>query len=115
MRCMGFITDERLSQEAKLYGEAGGRPQVVWPNGVLASTAVGIAIGLVTPWAAARPSAYLEYDGDQHFLRPSNIMKIIASHGCTHYDTDAVGDPFFTRNRQRIAGDSLDADFEQAA
>jgi hypothetical protein len=28
--------------------DAGGRPQVVWPNGVLASAALGIAFDLVT-------------------------------------------------------------------
>lgn len=44
MRCMGFLTDERLAQEAARYGKAGPRPQVVWPNGVLASTAVGLAV-----------------------------------------------------------------------
>lgn len=38
MRCMGFLTDEKLAQEAARYGDAGGRPQVIWPNGILAST-----------------------------------------------------------------------------
>ena len=115
MRCMGFITDERLAEEALLYGAAGGRAQVVWPNGVLASTAVGIAIGLVTPWSDTRPSAYLEYDGDHHLMRPSNIMKIIANRTCSHYDPDAVGDPFFARSRQRMGANNSDGDVEQAA
>lgn len=34
MRCMGFITDENLAAEEARYGAAGGRAQVVWPNGV---------------------------------------------------------------------------------
>src|SRR6266849_8531402 len=38
MRCMGFLTGEKLAAEAALYGNAGARPQVVWHNGVLAST-----------------------------------------------------------------------------
>jgi hypothetical protein len=50
MRCMGFLSDEKLAQEAARYGNVGGRPQVVWPNGVLASTAVGLAVDLVTNW-----------------------------------------------------------------
>ena len=49
LRCCGVITDERLTEEAKKYGAAGSRPQVVWPNGVLASTAVGLAVRLLTP------------------------------------------------------------------
>ena len=115
MRCMGFITEERLSQEALLYGAAGGRPQVVWPNGVLASTAVGIAIGLITPWAGTRPATYLEYDGDQHVLKPSNILTIIANRRCPHYDIRAVGDPFFARNRRQNDQAGLVTDFGKAA
>ncbi|WP_457324405.1 HesA/MoeB/ThiF family protein, partial [Roseateles sp. P5_E11] len=42
LRCMGLVTEEALAQEARNYGAAGGKPQVVWPNGVLASTAVGL-------------------------------------------------------------------------
>jgi len=34
MRCLGFLSEELLTQEAGRYGAAGGRPQVVWPNGV---------------------------------------------------------------------------------
>ena len=41
MRCMGFLTEELLAKEAANYGKAGGKPQVVWPNGTLASAAVG--------------------------------------------------------------------------
>ena len=116
MRCMGFITDQRLAEEARLYGAAGGRPQVVWPNGVLASTAVGIAIGLVTPWSDARPSAYLEYDGDQHLLRPSNVLKLIANRKCAHYDAESVGDPFFAHGKNPSRGSEvLGGDYVQAA
>jgi hypothetical protein len=48
LRCMGIICDDVLERER--YGAAGGRPQVVWPNGMLASAAVGIAVQLLTPW-----------------------------------------------------------------
>ena len=41
MRCFGFLNEEVLAQEAARYGAAGGRPQVIWPNGILASAAVG--------------------------------------------------------------------------
>ena len=67
LRCLGVITDDLLAREAGNYGAAGPRPQVVWPNGVLASTAVGLVVQLVTPWHAKPVStAYLEYDGNQH-------------------------------------------------
>ena len=36
MRCMAIVTEEYLKEEAGRYGDAGPRPQVVWPNGVLA-------------------------------------------------------------------------------
>ena len=46
MRCMGLLTEAKLAEEAARYGKAGSRPQVVWPNGVLASTAVGLGVEL---------------------------------------------------------------------
>ncbi|MFZ1218767.1 MAG: ThiF family adenylyltransferase, partial [Chthoniobacterales bacterium] len=48
MHCMNFLTDEVLAEEARRYGAAGGRPQVVWSNGVLCSAADGIIGDLVT-------------------------------------------------------------------
>src|SRR5208282_851819 len=65
LRCAGLITDERVAAEANRYGAAGGRPQVVWSNGVLASTAVGIVVQLLTPWSGKPPQfIYLDYDGN---------------------------------------------------
>jgi molybdopterin-synthase adenylyltransferase len=116
MRCMGFITDSRLEQEARRYGAAGGRPQVVWPNGVLASTAVGLAIGLVTPWSDQNSSAYLEYDGDTHVMRPSNVLGVIADRPCTHFDSKDVGDPFFGRFHSNGTQDNVNIrDLDRAA
>jgi hypothetical protein len=39
---MGLLTDEKLGGEAARYGNAGSRPQVVWPNGVLAPRPSGL-------------------------------------------------------------------------
>lgn len=65
MRCMKFLTEEKLKIEANRYGNTGGRPQVVWPNGVLASTAVGITVDLITGWANKKNAeTYLCYDGN---------------------------------------------------
>lgn len=94
MWCMGFLTDERLGQEAALYGKAGGRPQVVWPNGVLASTAVGLAVDLVTDWTRLRRShAYLVYDGNQGTVQESFALRSLGAENCSHFPSGSVGDP----------------------
>lgn len=95
MRCYGFITGAKLEEEARLYGAAGANPQVVWPNGVLASTAVGLAINLVCPWSTPFGSTYLEYDGNRHTLTPSNLLGAVVGRTCKHYHHGDVGDPFF--------------------
>jgi molybdopterin/thiamine biosynthesis adenylyltransferase len=97
LRCLGVVTNDGLKQEARRYGTVGGRPQVIWPNGVLASTAIGIFVKLVTPWET-RPqlSILLEYDGDAQTLQPSNKLKYVDKTDCRHYGgLDGVGDPFW--------------------
>jgi hypothetical protein len=94
MRCMGFLTDERLAQEAARYGDAGPRPQVVWPNGVLASTAVGLAVDLLTNWTGqGRAHAYQSYDGNQGTIRESITLRNLPVAPCPHYPESGVGDP----------------------
>lgn len=96
MRCMGFLTDEKLTEEAKKYGKAGARPQVVWPNGVLASTAVGLAVDLVTAWTRRPLShAYLSYDGNKGTLKDSITLRHLNA-DCPHYSERDVGDPIAT-------------------
>jgi hypothetical protein len=99
MRCMGYLTDEILGKEAEHYGRAGGRPQVIWPNGVLASTIVGMFVQTFTPWStqSAMPR-YVEYDGNRHELRTSNRITIVAQKECPHFSGGHnLGDPFFGR------------------
>ena len=94
MRCVGFLSDEKLAEEGRKYGGAGGRPQVVWPNGVLASTAVGLAVDLVTNWTrSARTHAYLSYDGNLGTIRNSPFLKNLDGWACPHYGVGHVGDP----------------------
>lgn len=96
LRCMGVVTEAALATEAKLYGAAGGKPQVVWPNGVLASTAVGLFTQLVCPWHdKPMNAAYLEYDGNKHTVSPSMRLAAITSRPCSHYATHETGDPRF--------------------
>ena len=96
LRCCGFITDERLKLEAARYGAAGGRPQVVWPNGVLASTAVGLAVQLITPWFPHPPAfTYLEYDGNRGTVSVSAHVAALKGKICPHHPPEETGDPFF--------------------
>lgn len=93
MRCLGFITPYKLGIEAERYGEAGANPQVVWPNGVLASTAVGLCIKLLTPWAAddLRGLEYLSYDGNAGIVMRSRLADAATGATCMHHLKSDVG------------------------
>ncbi len=97
LRCFGFIRDELLKEEAARYGAAGERAQVVWPNGALASTAVGMAMGILLPWhAKLRVPPYLIYDGNTLQLTPSPRLRYLEDLACPHFNaTQPVGDPMF--------------------
>src|SRR5258708_3156648 len=93
MKGKSFLTDHKLGKEAALYGAAGGRPQVVWPNGVLASTAIGIAVDLLTDWTRTlRGPIYLTYDGKRNLLARHPFMDLPVQ-VCPHYPLDHAGDP----------------------
>lgn len=98
MRCMGFLTEEKLAKEAAKYGNAGSRPQVVWPNGVLASTAVGLAIDIITGWTGRSIGyEYLVYDGNLNTLTQSPMLRKLETHQCSHFPDDEVGEPVIGR------------------
>lgn len=97
MRCMGFLTDDLLAKEAGRYGDAGIRPQVVWPNGVLASVAVGLAVDLVTNWTGLqRRYAYLVYDGNAPTVQPSFTLINVGQKECRHFPAGDLGQPVVT-------------------
>jgi hypothetical protein len=50
LRCLGILTHYLLAREAANYGVAGAKPQVIWPNSILASTAIGLLLQTITPW-----------------------------------------------------------------
>lgn len=97
LRCFGFLTEARLAEEAKNYDQAGARPQVIWPNGVLASLAIGLFMQIVTPWND-RPltSSYIEFDGNNNTAQVSNRQQAAQKHNftCQHFSAHFVGDPF---------------------
>lgn len=111
LRCCGFINDERLEQEARHYGAAGSRPQVVWSNGVLASTAMGLLTQLLTPWFPNPPRfVYLDYDGNKGTVSRNPRMELLKNHICPHHPADETGDPLFDISRQTFAPRAAPAD-----
>lgn len=101
MKCTGFLRDDLLAREAADYGAAGSRPQVIWPNGVLASLAVGIFVQLVTPWHKnQRRLWYLEYDGNSQTVATSNRLVHLTGIVCNHFSSlEDLGDPFWVRQK----------------
>ncbi len=96
MSCLGFLTPARFAREAERYGVAGPRPQVVWANGILASTAVGIAIDLITDWTRLlRTFVYLSYDSNTGTIKPHNRLQYIDAKSCPHFPSSQIGDPVF--------------------
>jgi len=92
LKCMASITDDDVAKEND--GAAGGRPQVVWPNGLLASAAIGILIELVTPWFSQGPkAALLRYDGNNQTLAVDNWLAVNGERKCKHHQPMDVGDP----------------------
>lgn len=105
LRCLNVIRPADLAREHENYGAAGSKPQVVWPNGVLASTAIGLFMQLITPWHAnVKLTQYLEYDGNEHTVKPSQRLHALRFDACPHHPTDGVGDfRFDIRNGPPLA------------
>jgi molybdopterin/thiamine biosynthesis adenylyltransferase len=96
MRCLGLLPEEALAREAGQYGAAGSMPQVIWPNGVLASLAVSVLVQLVTPWHPAHENTVLlEYDGNTNTVRRSLKLDYLNRARCPHFSSlQELGDPF---------------------
>lgn len=102
LRCYGVVQEAALVDEGKKYGAAGSRPQVVWPNGVLASTAVGLFVQLVCPWhGRSVDTAYLEYDGNVGVIANSNRLPVLEGRKCPHHPEHETGDPGFDIRKPR--------------
>jgi len=98
MRCLGFLNEASLAREAALYGDAGPRPQVVWPNGILASSAVGIVVDILTSWTRSpRRAVYLMYDGNAGTITPHPRFVYYDGTPCQHFPLDQVGTPELKR------------------
>ena len=96
MRCMGFLNERNLAAEAARYGDAGDAPQVIWALGLLSSTAVGIAMDLLTGWTGSTARLiYFSHDGNEGTLKPHVRLSYVMSESCPHYPIDQAGDPVF--------------------
>jgi len=91
MKCMGFLTDAILGKEAANYGRAANRSQVGWSNAILAATAVGIAVDLITDWSKSiRGPIFMSYDGNQRTMNPDARL-IYCPSVCPHYEVSILG------------------------
>jgi molybdopterin/thiamine biosynthesis adenylyltransferase len=97
MHCLQFLTPQNLAEEAQRY-DAGSQPQVVWSNGVLASTAVGYAMELLTGWSGSvTPGCRMEYRGSRLTVTGSNLAAALKDCSCKHYPLSKAGDPIFKK------------------
>ena len=93
MKCMDFINSTVLAAEVEGYGDVGVEPQLVWSNGVLASSAVGLLLSMLCSWNAEGVGpTYLEYDGNRHTVSLSGMQRAVQSMTCVHYPDDQVGE-----------------------
>jgi hypothetical protein len=93
---MAIVSENHLRDEANRYGDAGPRPQVIWSNGLLASTAISLFVQLVTPWHPnSADTAYFEYNGNDNTLSPSPRIEYVRAGSCMHFPSHDLGDPFF--------------------
>lgn len=91
LKCMAFLTEKKLALEASKYGNIGGSPQVVWSNGVLASTAVGILVDLAFGWSdIENRDVYLSYDGNLGLVKDHPRLKYKPNE-CEHYPLNEIG------------------------
>lgn len=94
MRCLGFLTEEKLNDDRSRYGDAGPQPQVIWSNGVLASTAVGIIVDIVTGWSGQNlKTVYLSYDGNTGHVMTHPRLTYLKNPVCAHYPLRLIGAP----------------------
>jgi len=95
MTCLGFLNEATLAREAARYGDAGPRPQVVWPNAILAASAVGIAVDLLTDWTRSlRTAVYLMYDGNRGTLvAHPRLQYLDLAAPCPHFKPTGLGAP----------------------
>ena len=65
-KCLEFITDNDLKLEASRYGKVGNRAQVIWANSILANTAIGLGVEILSKWTGIELKVfYMHFDGNK--------------------------------------------------
>lgn len=94
LQCMRVVTESELQREAEQYGSAGVAAQVVFANGVLASTAVGLCVQLLSGWRGSEiENLVLRYDGNRDSVLPCHVASVMRHANCLHFPMNDVGDP----------------------
>jgi hypothetical protein len=97
MHCVQLLNEEMLAKEVQDYN-AGSQPQVVWPNGILASAAVGEAIALFTGWSGSSlPASRIDLRGSRLTMADSKLLPMLKATHCRHYPLSGSGDPLFSK------------------
>lgn len=99
MRCFNFLRPDLLEMEARKYGAAGDNAQVIWSNGVLASTAVGVFVKLMLPWSTQfrAGSQMWDYDGNRDSIVLSPRVEAVSGFPCPHFGRlQDIGDPLWS-------------------
>lgn len=97
MHCLQFLTAANLAEDVQVY-DKDPQPQVIWPNGILASSAIGYAIGLLTGWSGSSvPPCRMDYRGSLMTVSPSHMAAALSGHACTHFPTSQCGDPRYQK------------------
>jgi hypothetical protein len=96
-KCMNFIREADLAKEGQRYGLAGPAPQVIWANGVLASTAIALLVQLLTPWSKFdSTNFFIGYEGNGLTLEHDSRLQYASQQSCTHFASiNDLGDPFW--------------------
>lgn len=82
-KCLDFITDKDLEIEASRYGAVGIRQQVASINGMLANTAVTLAIQILSAWIEEKKVVfYKTYDGNELDMVNHPKVSQCLSSGC---------------------------------
>jgi hypothetical protein len=96
MHCLQFLTTKNLAEDTQRY-DTTLEPQVVWSNGVLASTAMGMAMALLSGWSGAEhPLCRIDYQGSTLAMTPSNFVKALGDRPCPHFPLREIGNATFT-------------------
>jgi molybdopterin/thiamine biosynthesis adenylyltransferase len=98
MQCFNYINDENLAKEARRYSQSDPSPQVIWANGILASTAVGLMVDFLTNWTCKEKYIlFYSFDGNDFIMREHPKGFHLKNNSCVHFPIENIGQPKSTK------------------